>query len=114
MRRKVANVERDLLFEKKTIAKEQLKLDKIRGAHQQDCGYGQEVESHGIGWFEKNLQRIGIDTSEHAGKQPVPRSDGLGHEGIEASNAKELYDQMRDLLPHQGQQKVECTHHMNR
>jgi hypothetical protein len=64
MRRKVNNLEKDLMFEKKSIAREQLKIDRIRAAHQQDCGHGQEVDSHGIGWFEKNLQRIGIDTSE--------------------------------------------------
>jgi len=114
IRRTHKRIETDLLFEKKTIAKEHAKIERIRSNHQQDCGYKMDVESHGLGWFEKNLQRIGIDTSEHAGKQPVPRDDGLGHEGIQASNAKELYDQMREMLPHAGQQKVECTTHMKK
>ena len=44
------------------IRREQLRIASVRSYYEQDCGF-REGSEDGIAWFEKNLQRIGIDTS---------------------------------------------------
>eukprot|EP00971_Amphidinium_carterae_P056272 1110723-Amphidinium_carterae.1 len=46
---------------------EQQRIEKVRLKHSQDAGFAEGEDGYGIGWFEKNLQRIGIDASDEAG-----------------------------------------------
>merc|ERR1719191_673056 len=97
-RRKYAMIEKNLAFESEMIRREQLRIDQVREHHRQDCGYSKGDEQHGIAWFEKNLQRIGIDTSEH--------SESTGG-GMDVKTTKELFEKMQEQLPTQEQLKLE-------
>eukprot|EP00929_Paragymnodinium_shiwhaense_P017795 TRINITY_DN12753_c0_g1_i4.p1 TRINITY_DN12753_c0_g1~~TRINITY_DN12753_c0_g1_i4.p1 ORF type:complete len:1130 (-),score=367.41 TRINITY_DN12753_c0_g1_i4:470-3859(-) len=102
----IAAVDRDLNFEKHTIRREIQKANKIRKRHEDDCGYAADDPSvpdhllNGIAWFEKNLQRIGVDTSGEFGPtEPT----------IEASSLKEMHEKMTEQLPHPGEMEIESN-----
>lgn len=90
-------MEKDLDFEKEMINRTHLRIAAVRNHYEQDCGF-RESSEEGIAWFEKNLQRIGIDTSEHSGTDIAT---------IEAATLKELYEKMNDKLPTKAQLKIE-------
>jgi len=105
MQRKWGNVEKDLVLEKEMARREQQRVENVRLKHAQDAGYAEGEDGYGIGWFEKNLQRIGIDTSEEAGST-VPT--------IVAATAKELYQKMGDKLPTKAQMEIESHNRLKR
>merc|ERR1711904_454547 len=83
----------------------QRRIDHIREHHSQECGYRKGDEAHGISWFEKNLQRIGIDTSEHS---------GAVESGPEVKSKKELFDKMKEKLPTEEELRIESTVRMKK
>ncbi|CAE8706447.1 unnamed protein product, partial [Polarella glacialis] len=103
--KKLRLMEKDLTFEKEMIRRDHQRILDIREHYQKDCGYAETDEAGGIAWFEKNLQRIGIDTSEHAG------STGAA---IEASSLKELHEKMIEKLPTKAQLQIESSKRMDK
>lgn len=95
-------MEKDLNFEKEMINRSHLRIAAVRTHYEQDCGF-REGSEDGIAWFEKNLQRIGIDTSEHSGTDIAT---------IEAATLKELYEKMNDKLPTKAQLQIESDKRM--
>ncbi|CAK9003010.1 unnamed protein product [Durusdinium trenchii] len=96
-------LEKDLDFEKEMIRRDQLRIAAVRNHYEQDCGFREGSEDFGIAWFEKNLQRIGIDTSEHSGTDVAT---------IEAATLKELYEKMNDKLPTKAALQIESDKRM--
>merc|ERR1719261_2092749 len=88
-RKKHAMIEKNLRFEQTMISREQRRIDHIREHHSEECGYRKGDEGQGIAWFEKNLQRIGIDTSEHS---------GAAESGPEIKTKKELFDSFSEKM----------------
>eukprot|EP00434_Breviolum_minutum_P010742 symbB.v1.2.009473.t1/scaffold600.1/size182905/13 len=84
------------------INRTHLRIAAVRTHYEQDCGF-REGSEDGIAWFEKNLQRIGIDTSEHSGTDVAT---------IEAATLKELYEKMNDKLPTKAQLQIESDKRM--
>lgn len=101
--KKVELIEKDLIFEKRMIGQERKRIEDVRNYYKQQCGYCEGEEGDGIGWFEKNLQRIGINTSEHSGTTSAT---------ITANSMKELYDKMQEKLPTQAQLEIEASKRM--
>lgn len=101
-RRKYAGIEKDLIFEKQMIERERQRLSQRREHYQKDCGYADGDES-GIAWFEKNLQRLGIDTSEHSGSTQA---------AMAPSSLRELYDQLEEKLPNKVELQIEVSKRM--
>lgn len=105
--KKAQITEGDLRFEQEMIRREREKIVRARERHREETGYGQDDDSQGIHWFERNLQRIGIDTSEMSGtgaEEPLP----------EVGTMKELLDRMQEKLPTQGQLQVEAGKRMKK
>ncbi|CAE7725635.1 Spef2, partial [Symbiodinium pilosum] len=98
-------LEKDLNFEKEMIRRDQLRIATIRENYAQDCGFREGDEDHGIAWFEKNLQRIGIDTSEHSGTDTAT---------IEAATLKELHEKMTEKLPTKARLQIESAKRMEK
>lgn len=103
--RKAATIQNDLRFEKEMIRREREKIERIREQHRAEVGYAKDDESNGVQWFERNLQRIGIDTSEHSGSTGTP---------IVASSLQELYEKMQEKLPTQAQLQIEASQRMKK
>mmetsp|Transcript_59228 Transcript_59228/g.105229 ORF Transcript_59228/g.105229 Transcript_59228/m.105229 type:complete len:1758 (+) Transcript_59228:63-5336(+) len=101
--RKIKMMEKDLVFEKEMIRRDRQRIVDIRNHYQNDCGLSDGNEAEGIGWFERNLQRIGIDTSEHAGTNAP---------AIEAKSLKELHEQMIERMPTKAQLQIESQKRM--
>ncbi|CAE7579672.1 Dhodh [Symbiodinium sp. CCMP2456] len=98
-------LEKDLNFEKEMIRRDQQRIVEIREHYAQDCGFREGDEEHGIAWFEKNLQRIGIDTSEHSGSDTAT---------IEAATLKELHEKMKEKLPSKARLQIESAKRMEK
>jgi len=98
-------LEKDLNFEKEMIRRDQQRIVAIREHYAEDCGFREGDEDHGIAWFEKNLQRIGIDTSEHSGSDTAT---------IEAATLKELHEKMKEKLPSKARLQIESAKRMDK
>eukprot|EP00931_Biecheleriopsis_adriatica_P003924 TRINITY_DN105671_c0_g1_i1.p1 TRINITY_DN105671_c0_g1~~TRINITY_DN105671_c0_g1_i1.p1 ORF type:complete len:1772 (-),score=500.32 TRINITY_DN105671_c0_g1_i1:76-5391(-) len=103
--RKYNMMEKDLLFEKEMIRRDHQRISDIKDHYAKDCGFADGDEENGIGWFERNLQRIGIDTSEHSGTNVA---------SIEAASLKELHDKMQEKLPTKAQLQIESQKRMGK
>lgn len=103
--KKVKLMEKDLMFEKEMIRRDMQRIHDIREHYRQDAGCTENDEGHGIGWFEKNLQRIGIDTSEHSGSTAAATA---------VKSLKELHDVMREKLPTSAQLQIESSKRMDK
>eukprot|EP00435_Cladocopium_sp_Y103_P034218 s2640_g8.t2 len=98
-------MEKDLDFEKEMINRTHLRIAAVRNHYEQDCGF-REGSEEGIAWFEKNLQRIGIDTSEHSGTD-IATIEAATLKDWAACRTSELYEKMNDKLPTKAQLQIE-------
>ncbi|CAD7959618.1 unnamed protein product, partial [Amoebophrya sp. A25] len=94
----VAKTTEEVRVEREVLAREQAKIDSTRK-------YYRKQALDGIDSYERNLQRIGIDTSENAGTDVPTR-------GI--NNPMELLESMKKRLPSRKNLFLECLVHMRK
>ena len=101
--RRAQFLQKQLDFEHETQARAQAKIGNVRKIHEDDL-------DGGIEWFEANLQRIGIDTSENAGN-PVPSEHLSGKERISEA---QMRGHLAEYLPHRDDLMMEAAVYMDK